>query len=58
MENNKFCPLVNAECKKERCAWYSKTFEECSALGAGESLTEIMVMADDEGIAVKTYADD
>ncbi|MGH2331781.1 hypothetical protein [Thermoanaerobacter mathranii] len=28
----KTCPLLNVECRRERCAFYSEKYEECSIL--------------------------
>ena len=53
----KFCPLINADCKEEKCAWYNENYEECSALSTGNSLIGLMKMADDpgSGIVVRVY---
>lgn len=57
MEKIKFCPLINADCKEEKCAWYNEDYEECSALSTGDSLVKLMMMADDpgRGIVVRVY---
>lgn len=57
MTKEKYCPVCGENCKKEVCAWCSKTFEKCTMHCVGESLTELMIMADDKGITV-TYVDD
>lgn len=51
----KFCPLINADCKEEKCAWYNEKYEECSALSTGNSLIGLKKMADDlgDGIVVR-----
>ena len=51
----KFCPLINADCKEEKCAWYNENYEECSALSTGNSLIGLKQLSDGYGIAVRVY---
>jgi hypothetical protein len=32
MEETKFCPILKAECKMERCAWWDEDLEVCAVL--------------------------
>lgn len=47
-----FCPILKVECMKKTCAWYSGSYEACSVLLTGESLSEISVTAEDKGVKV------
>ncbi len=58
IDNDNRCPFTNNDCKEHNCAWFSKKYEECAVLLAGESISDLLVKADDEGVNVRSADDD
>lgn len=47
------CPITQNKCSKKLCSWYSESYENCSVKLIGESLTDISVLAENDGIVIQ-----